>query len=114
MTKDDIETFESRMLDKIAFENIAIALVTGAAPLGIDKVVTYLGNHQATDLAIVIVCIVIIIIGIVFHIFAVSRNKKIEAFKDRLFKSERLISRTFAIVETSTANPTTNIVSASK
>jgi hypothetical protein len=108
MTKDDIETFETRLADKTFFENLAIFALSAFTPLGVDKFLSYLGDNKPTDLAIVLFCFGALILGIVFHLVARSRRKKVETFKERLFKQERLISRQFSIVDTS-SNPTTPI-----
>lgn len=111
MTKDDIETFETRLSDKVMFQNIAIALVTGGVPLGTDKLFSYMADHKANDLAVVIVCAFAIFFGITSFLISMHRNKKIQTFKDRLFGSERLLSRTFAIVDASTGTAPAKIIS---
>lgn len=106
MSKDDIETFEARIEDKILFQNVGLIALSGSMPLGIEKLIDYFGsNSTPTDLAIVVTCVIFAFGGAVFVHLASKRQKKVETFKERLFKEERKLSSSFSMIDTSTGIP---------
>jgi len=106
MTKDDVETFESRISDKTLFQNIAILFLGASVPLGIEKGIDYFGSGSATDLATLIVCVGGAAIGAIFQFLALSRRNKIDTFKRTLFQNDRLMSRQFTMIDPSGSTST--------
>lgn len=100
MTRDDIETLESRLEDKGLFQNIALITWSASIPLGIEKFIDYRANGNANELAIFIVCLVAALVGVIAQFVANSRKKKAETFKTRLFHEDRLVQRKFAMFDT--------------
>lgn len=100
MTKDDIETFEERIQDKSSFKDWSLILISGSVPLGLDKGMNYRAKHEETDLALLIICIAAFLLGVAFAIGAHKRKKKVESFKERLFKQDRLLATRISMVNT--------------
>src|SRR5262245_21565097 len=85
MSKDDIETLEARIADKSLFHSIGLVCISGAIPLGLEKLIDYWGHREATDLAIIIICLVAVVAGLASLSLAQKRDEKVQKFKERLF-----------------------------
>jgi hypothetical protein len=106
MTKDDVETFETRFQDKALFKDLAYLFLGAGIPLGLDKSINFFSKRDDADLAILIVCIVLIVLGCIFAKIAHSRSSKIQTFKQNLFKQERMLSSRVTMVNSGSSDVT--------
>lgn len=92
MTKDDIETYEARIGDRLLFNNIALILLSACIPLGIEKFIEYQSAQNGPAMAIIIVCVVGTVAGSMAALVAHKRHRKVETFKATIFRQERKIA----------------------